>query len=281
MWKRGKQALEKQRVPNSIERCGELIFFLSNLWPFDVFVMLKTLFSKDWFIKILLTCLYMNTEVKKILQQQWLQLQMKLLLGDYMKFAIWWGRNNAFERGGCILLGECLAVGWDSLNILNFPQKLKEMETVRTWWEQKSNIKGEFLIRRKIQRLKFWEVILMDTFFIKRFSSNKLFLIRKIFDKIFNRRAKVKLLDLQGELSLPQFLLLMEHLDFLIRKSLRMVLSMLTVMILKQVSETIFFQSNKSTVCKVKDGKQVANSLMVFNFLMIIHLFQDKKHLRT
>ena len=52
-------------------------------------------------------------------------------------------------------------------------------------------------------------------------------------------------------------------------------------MILKRVSETIFFQSNKSTACKVKDEKEVANSLMAFNLLKIIHPFQGKKHIST
>ena len=41
----------------------------------------------------------------------------------------------------------------------------------------------------------------------------------------------------------------------------------------------IFFQSNKFTACEVKDGKEVAKSLMVFNFRKIIHPFQGKKYL--
>ena len=37
-------------------------------------------------------------------------------------------------------------------------------------------------------------------------------------------------------------------------------LGLLIVMVLKRVSESIFFQSNKFTACKVKDGKEVENS---------------------
>ena len=53
------------------------------------------------------------------------------------------------------------------------------------------------------------------------------------------------------------------------------------LMILKRVGDNIFFQSNKFTACKVKDEKQVANSLMAFSPLKIIHPLQGKKHLRT
>ena len=45
--------------------------------------------------------------------------------------------------------------------------------------------------------------------------------------------------------------------------------------------ESIFFQSNNFTGCKVKHEKEVANSLRAFNLLKIIHLFQGKKHLKT
>ena len=73
----------------------------------------------------------------------------------------------------------------------------------------------------------------------------------------------------------------MEHPDLPIRKTLRRVLGLLTVMILKRVSENIFFQSNKFTAYKVKDEKEVANSLMAFNLPKINHPFQGKKRLRT
>ena len=63
--------------------------------------------------------------------------------------------------------------------------------------------------------------------------------------------------------------------------TLRRVLRLFTVMILKIVSESIFFKSNKFNACKIKDGKEVANSLMIFNLLKIIHPFKGKKHLRT
>ena len=33
-----------------------------------------------------------------MVQQKWLQLQMKVALGDYLKIAIWWGRNETFDN---------------------------------------------------------------------------------------------------------------------------------------------------------------------------------------
>ena len=60
-----------------------------------------------------------------------------------------------------------------------------------------------------------------------------------------------------------------------------MVLVLFTVMILERVNESIFRQRSKFTALKVKDEKEVANYLMAINQLMIIHLFQVKKHLRT
>ena len=79
----------------------------------------------------------------------------------------------------------------------------------------------------------------------------------------------------------PQLSSLVEHPNLPIRKTLITVLGLLTVIILKRVSESIFFQSNKFTACKVKDEKEVTNYLMVFNLLSIIHPFQGNKHLRT
>ena len=79
----------------------------------------------------------------------------------------------------------------------------------------------------------------------------------------------------------PQFCFLVGHPDLPIKKTLRRVLGLLTVMILKRVRENIFFQSNKFTTCKNEDGNKVKNYSMVFSLLKIIHSFQDKKHLRT
>ena len=58
-------------------------------------------------------------------------------------------------------------------------------------------------------------------------------------------------------------------------------LGLLIVMVLKRVSESIFFQSNKFAACKVKDENEKANSLMTFNLLKVIHPLQGKKHLMT
>ena len=69
----------------------------------------------------------------------------------------------------------------------------------------------------------------------------------------------------------------MGHHDLPIKKTLRRVLGLLTVMILKRVSQSIFFQSNKFTGRKVNDEEEVANYLIVFNLLKIINPFQGKK----
>ena len=60
---------------------------------------------------------------------------------------------------------------------------------------------------------------------------------------------------------------LMLHPNLPIRTTLVRVLGLLTVMILKKVSESIFLQSNKFTAYKVKDEKDLENSLMAFNIL--------------
>ena len=79
----------------------------------------------------------------------------------------------------------------------------------------------------------------------------------------------------------PKFPPLVGHPDLPIRKIMRRVLDLLTVMILKRVSESIFFPINKFTACKFKDKKEVVNSLMAFILLKITHPFQGNKHLRT
>ena len=58
-------------------------------------------------------------------------------------------------------------------------------------------------------------------------------------------------------------------------------LDLLTVMSLKKVSESVFFQIDIFTACKFKDKNEVVNSSMAFNLLKIIYPFQGKKHLRT
>ena len=63
---------------------------------------------------------------------------------------------------------------------------------------------------------------------------------------IFNRRGKFKLFGLQGD-SPPQFFFLVGHTGLPIRKTLRRVLDLLTVMISKRVSESIFFPINEFT----------------------------------
>ena len=55
--------------------------------------------------------------------------------------------------------------------------------------------------------------------------------------------------------------LLMGHAYLPVRKTLRIVFHLLTAMILEKVRESIY-------------GKEMGNSLLVFNLLKIIHLFQ-------
>ena len=69
---------------------------------------------------------------------------------------------------------------------------------------------------------------------------------------ISKRMATFKLLGLQGD---PQSPSLVAHPDLTINKTLRRVLDPLSVMVLKRVSENIFFQINKPTACKFKDKK--------------------------
>ena len=69
--------------------------------------------------------------------------------------------------------------------------------------------------------------------------------------------------------------------DLPIRKTLRSVLGLHFAVTLERVSVSIFSQSNKFPACKVKYGKEVAKSLMVFNLCKIIHPFENKKCLRT
>ena len=95
------------------------------------------------------------------------------------------------------------------------------------------------------------------------------------------QKGVVQKFCLEDELPRPQFHLLVGHSDLPIKNTLWRVLGLLTVMNLKRLSESIFFQSNKFTGCKVKNEKEVANSLMVFSLLKITHLVQGKKNLRT
>ena len=62
-----------------------------------------------------------------------------------------------------------------------------------------------------------------------------------------------------------QFPPLVGYPDLPIRKTLMRVVVLLTVMILKRVSESIFFQSKGFTVCKVKDDKEVTNLNLLHN----------------
>ena len=58
--------------------------------------------------------------------------------------------------------------------------------------------------------------------------------------------------------------------DSSIKNTLGIVLGPITAVILKRMRESIFFQRNRFTAYKVRDGKYVAQSLMVFNLRKII-----------
>ena len=92
---------------------------------------------------------------------------------------------------------------------------------------------------------------------------------------ISNSSRKFKLCGLQGELPhpAPLFFLLVGHPDLPIRKTLRRVLGLLSVVLLKRVCERVFSFNATFTACKVMDEKEVPNFLMAFNLLKIIHPF--------
>ena len=68
----------------------------------------------------------------------------------------------------------------------------------------------------------------------------------------------------------------MGHPYNLINNIVRRKLDLLIIMIFKSVRESIVFQSNKFTACKVEDGKQVLNYLMVFSLLILFIHFKVK-----
>ena len=96
---------------------------------------------------------------------------------------------------------------------------------------------------------------------------------------ISNKSGIFKILALRGEpphpRSLPQWESWCPHKW----NQKENVLGLFTLMILKIVSESIFFQSKKFIACRFKDVKEVAKSLMAFNLVKIIRLFQALKDL--
>ena len=86
-----------------------------------------------------------------MIQQKWLQLQMKVALGDYLKIAIWWGRNETFDNerfksikgdfsdGGNEQIFGCW-VGFSSIPRVSRKDSEKEWGKVHTWRVQFFNI---------------------------------------------------------------------------------------------------------------------------------------------
>lgn len=63
------------------------------------FVMLKIAFSKHRLMKTGTTCVHKASSLKKMMEQESLQLQLRLVLGDCIKVTICWGGNDTFDRG--------------------------------------------------------------------------------------------------------------------------------------------------------------------------------------
>ena len=75
---------------------------------------------------------------------------------------------------------------------------------------------------------------------------------------------------------------LMVNPDLPIRKLLKIVFVLLTVMLLKRVSQIFFFKSNRLTAYKVNRGREeVESHLTVFSILQNIQPALGKKHMRT
>ena len=83
-----------------------------------------------------------------------------------------------------------------------------------------------------------------------------------------NRSVRLKIMGIRRE---PPSLYLSKKSWSSIKSTLRSVLALLIVTIMKRVREIIFLKSNKFTAFKVKDRKEVGQSLMVFNVRKIIH----------
>ena len=73
-----------------------------------------------------------------------------------------------------------------------------------------------------------------------------------------NRRGSFKIWGMTEES--PSQSLLVTNLDPLLKYTLRSVLGLITLTILKTVRQSIFF--SKQQICKVKDGTEVAKSLV-------------------
>ena len=97
-----------------------------------------------------------------------------------------------------------------------------------------------------------------------------------------NRKARFKVQNFGHEWGEPSPVRpLVANPDAPIKNNLRSVLGLITVIILKSAKESILFQRNTFTAYNVRNGKEVAKSLMIFNLCKIIHSLQSKKDLKT
>ena len=105
-----------------------------------------------------------------MIQQKWLQLQMKIALDDYLKIAVWWGRSETFEseRFKSIKEGFFWWGKWVNFWLLgrNFSHPQVYPWRFRGRGNQ-SIIPGgcnnfvTFLVRREMPGIWFWEIILL------------------------------------------------------------------------------------------------------------------------
>ena len=153
-----------------------------------------------------------------------------------------------------------------SLCKLQIRKGSREGGKIRSWWGKQWNTKGGRIFGKNWDT---WSIILGEN------SAEHCFELRDLVPASFLKNPYLSYLPYFPYLSLngtswsPH------------KETMRRVLGLFTVMILKTVSERISFQINKFTASTVKDEKEVTNSLMVFNLLNIIHPFQGKKHLKT
>ena len=96
--KRRRKAIRETGFSKCHIKMEQWKFCLSKFWPLHASVVLKALLNKHQLIKINMAYVYIRPEVKKIIQRQWLRLQINLVLGDYMKSAIWWGKFFGTEE---------------------------------------------------------------------------------------------------------------------------------------------------------------------------------------
>ena len=85
------------KIINNTERWGEYKFYSGELWPFNVFVVLKIIFSEHQLIKIRMTCVH-KASIKKKNDDSY-----KWRLYRVIRWTLLYdgGRNDIFDSGRC------------------------------------------------------------------------------------------------------------------------------------------------------------------------------------